>query len=98
MLPMAAFGHTGDMSVDDWVGYARHARNLGYRGLWVAEESGKEAFTVLAVVGIHVPEVELGVGITSVYARTPMLLAMESQTLEQVAGPRFVLGLGTGGL
>jgi 5,10-methylenetetrahydromethanopterin reductase len=98
MFPMAAFGHTGDMSVQDWVAYARRAAELGYRGLWVAEESGKEAFTVLAVVGLQVPVIELGVGITSVYARTPMLLAMESQTLEQVVGPRFVLGLGTGGL
>jgi 5,10-methylenetetrahydromethanopterin reductase len=98
MLAMAAFGHTGDMSVEEWVAYAERAKALGYRGLWVAEESGKEAFTVLAVIGLRVPDVELGVGITSVYARTPMMLAMEAQTLEQVVGSRFVLGVGTGGL
>lgn len=97
MMSMGAFCHTGDLSVPELVDYAARARTLGYRGFWVAEESGKEAFTVLAVIGTQVPEIELGVGITSVYARTPMTLAMEAQTLEQVADPRFVLGLGTGG-
>lgn len=97
MLPMAAFCHTGDLSVPELIDYAERARALSYRGFWVAEESGKAAFTVLAVVGSRVPAIELGVGIASVYARTPMTTAMEAQTLEQVAGPRFVLGLGTGG-
>src|SRR5689334_237711 len=97
MIPMAAFCHTGDLSVPELIDYAARARELGYRGFWVAEESGKEAFTVLAVIGTRVAEIELGTGITSVFARTPMTIAMEAQTLEQVVGPRFVLGLGTGG-
>lgn len=98
MFPMAAYAHTGDLSIEQWIEYTRRARELGYQGFWVAEESGKEAFTVLAVVGSHVPDIELGLGIASVYARTPTLTAMEVQTLEQVVGPRVVLGIGTGGI
>ncbi len=98
MFSLAAYAHTGDLGVTDWIEYAKRARALGYRGFWVAEDSGKEAFTVLAVVGSHVPEIELGLGIVSVYARTPTLTAMETQTLEQVVGPRVVLGVGTGGI
>jgi 5,10-methylenetetrahydromethanopterin reductase len=98
MFPMGAYAHTGDLTVPQWIEYARLARELGYHGFWVAEESGKEAFTLLAIVGSQVPEIELGLGIVSVYARTPTMLAMETQTLEQVVGPRVVLGVGTGGI
>jgi probable F420-dependent oxidoreductase len=97
-MRMAAYGHTGDLSVAEWIRYAERARELGYHGFWVAEDSGKESFTLLAVVGSRVPEIELGLGIVSVYARTPTLTAMEAQTLEQVVGPRTVLGVGTGGI
>ena len=47
---MGATLHTGDMSVDDLLQYAQEAERLGYEGFWLTEESGKEAFAVLALL------------------------------------------------
>ncbi len=89
--------HTGDMAIDDLLRYAREAEALGYDGFWLTEESGKEAFAVLAALAQATARIRLGTSILSFYTRTPTLLAMGASTIHRLSGGRFALGLGTGG-
>ncbi len=97
MMPMGVFVHTGELSLPEILAYAREAEGLGYEGLWVAEESGKEAFSVLMAVAGATQRIRLGPGISSIYARTPLLSAMGALTIDLASSGRAWLGLGTGG-
>lgn len=90
--------HTGDLSFDDIARYAREAEALGYEGLWLTEENGKEAFALLALLARETSSIRLATGIVSFYSRSPMTLAMGAATMWRVTGGRFALGLGTGGI
>ncbi len=90
--------HTADMSFDELLDYAREAERLGYEGVWLTEESGKEAFSLLALLARATTRITLGAGIVSFYSRTPTLLAMGAGTIQRLSGGRFVLGIGSGGI
>mgnify|MGYP001584312498 CR=1 FL=1 len=97
-FPMGVMLHTGDLGMDALLRYAQEAETLGYDGFWVTEESGKEAFTVLALAAQATRRIRLGTGIVSFYSRTPTLLAMAASTIHRLSGGRFALGIGTGGI
>jgi 5,10-methylenetetrahydromethanopterin reductase len=90
--------HTADMSFDELLDYAREAERIGYEGVWLTEESGKEAFSLLALLARATTRITLGTGIVSFYSRTPTLLAMGAGTIQRLSGGRFVLGIGSGGI
>jgi alkanesulfonate monooxygenase SsuD/methylene tetrahydromethanopterin reductase-like flavin-dependent oxidoreductase (luciferase family) len=98
MPPMGVTLHTGDLDVDEILRYAREAETLGYEGFWLTEESGKEAFALLALLARATTRIRLGTGILSFYSRTPTLLAMGASTIHRLSGGRFALGLGQGGV
>ncbi len=90
--------HTGDMKMPDILRYAREAEALDYEGFWLTEESGKEAFAVLALLAQATERLTLGTGIVNFYARTPTLLAIGASTIWRLSGGRFALGIGPGGV
>ncbi len=90
--------HTADMTVREILRYARDAEGLGYHGFSLTEESGKEAFALLALLAEHTERITLMTGIVSFLSRTPMLLAMGTRTIWDLSGGRFRLGIGTGGV
>ncbi|HYU18769.1 MAG TPA: LLM class flavin-dependent oxidoreductase [Chloroflexota bacterium] len=95
---MGATLHTGDMGFADLIRYAQEAESLGYEGFWLTEESGKEAFALLALLAQATSRIRLATGILNFYSRTPTLLAMGASTIYRLSGGRFALGLGTGGV
>lgn len=90
--------HSGDHSLGDIIRYAKAAEKLGYDGFWLTEESGKEAFSVLATVAARTKKIRVGTGIVNIYSRSPTLLAMSASTLDEISNRRAFLGLGTGGV
>jgi 5,10-methylenetetrahydromethanopterin reductase len=90
--------HTGDLDFDGIIGFAREAERLGYERFWLTEESGKEAFALLALLAREAPGIALGTSIVNFYSRTPTLLAMGTRTIWDLTNGRFVLGIGTGGI
>jgi probable F420-dependent oxidoreductase len=74
---------------------ARRAEALGYTSFWVAETTGTEAFSHLALVGEAAPSMSLGTGVLALQLRTPMLTAMAAATL-QAAHPESDIYLGVG--
>ena len=74
---------------------ARRAESLGYSSFWVAETTGAEAFSTLALAGEAAPSLDLGTGVLALQLRTPMLAAMGAATL-QAAHPENDVILGVG--
>ncbi len=97
--PLGLMLHTGDLPYPEIVRYAQTAEASGYDQLLLTEESGKEAFSLLALLAQGTERIALGTGIVSFYTRTPTLLAMAARSLFELSGGRFgPLGLGTGGI
>ena len=91
--------HTGDMGYSDIVAFAKEAERLGYDDFCVTEESGKEAFSLLAAVAATTETIRVGTSIVNFYSRTPTLLAMAARSLHELSGGRFgPFGLGSGGI
>jgi len=90
--------HTGDLEFDEITKFAQAAERFGYERFWLTEESGKEAFALLALLAREAPGIALGTSIVNFYSRTPTLLAMATRTIWDLTGGRFALGLGTGGV
>lgn len=97
MRPMGVTIQTGELAIQEILDYARLGEALGYDGFLPTEESGKDAFSVLALASQATQRIRLGTAIISVYTRTPTLMAMEVAALDRYSGGRAMLGLGTGG-
>jgi 5,10-methylenetetrahydromethanopterin reductase len=77
--------------------FARHVEELGFDGLWLADERFyHEAYTSLAYCAAQTRTLRLGVGVTDPYSRHPALTAMAIATLDQIAAGRAILGIGAG--
>lgn len=74
---------------------ARLADELGYETVSVPEGWGLDSTPVLAEIALGTRRIGLVSGVLSVWGRTPATLAMTAATLHQLAGGRYVLGLGT---
>src|ERR671918_1506517 len=73
---------------------ARAAEDLGFAGLWTSETK-HDAFLPLAIAANETREIELGTSVAIAFSRSPMETAQTAWDLQDLAGGRFVLGLGT---
>jgi len=83
-------------SVDAIADHAQQAAADGFSSYWLAEHptGGLDALTVLTVVGLKVPEIELGTAVVPTFPRHPMVLAGQTLTARSVIGNRLTLGIG----
>jgi F420-dependent oxidoreductase-like protein len=83
-------------SVDAIADHAQRAASDGFSSYWLAEHptGGLDALTVLTVVGLKVPEIELGTAVVPTFPRHPMVLAGQVLTARSVIGNRLTLGIG----
>jgi 5,10-methylenetetrahydromethanopterin reductase len=85
------------MPVDEVVGIALAAEELGYADLWIPDQSfHHDPFLLLAACARATSSIRLGVAVTNPVSRHPVQLARAAATLDQISGGRFVLGLGAG--
>lgn len=91
--------HTGDLAWDELIAWVQSAERLGYSAFCTTEESGKDAFAVLAVLARETQSINLGTAIVNFYSRTPTLLAMSARSIHDLSNGRFgPFGLGAGGI
>src|SRR5713101_4770340 len=91
--------HTGDLSWEELITWVQSAEKLGYSAFCTTEESGKDAFAVLAVMARETKTISLGTAIVNFYSRTPTLLAMSARSIHDLSKGRFgPFGLGAGGI
>ena len=83
-------------SIDAITHHAQRAASDGFTSYWLAEHptGGFDALTVLTVVGLAVPDIELGTAIIPTFPRHPMALAGQVQTTRTAIGNRLTLGIG----
>lgn len=89
---------TSVLAPEDWhdvAGLAEQAESYGYHGIWMTELWGRDAFAALAHAATVTDDLSLGTAIVNVYGRTPATLAQAAATVENIAGDRVRLGLGT---
>ncbi len=75
----------------DW--FTRLA-DLGYSDVWSSEVDGVDGFTPLALAAASEARLRVGVAVAPAFTRGPALLAMSVAALAEVAGDRFIMGLG----
>lgn len=81
----------------DWAATARRAEELGYDTLLVPDTLQTfTPFAALAAASAVTTTLRLGTYVLSAPNRTPALVAWETETLQQLSGGRFELGIGGG--
>jgi probable F420-dependent oxidoreductase len=76
------------------VTFARELEDQGYTALWVPEAIGREPFALLGFLAGQTRRIQLCTGIANIYARDPHATRHALETLSDLSGGRFVLGLG----
>lgn len=81
-------------AVDDLVDQARRAAASGVAGVWLGQVYDVDALSALAGIARDVPGIELGTSIVPIWARHPLVLAGQAQTVQAASHGRLALGLG----
>ncbi|MGI9293020.1 MAG: LLM class flavin-dependent oxidoreductase [Pseudomonadales bacterium] len=74
---------------------AKQAEAVGYDDLWFADTGYPDVLTMAALIAKHTNKVRLGIAVVPAYTRTPAVLANAAATINELAGGRFILGLGS---
>jgi len=89
--------------VRETVAMAKACEDAGFDAFWIAEAypwwrkhsfEARSSTAVLAVIAAETRRIQLGWGIISPYTRHPVQIAMEGRVMQDLAGDRFLLGLG----
>jgi probable F420-dependent oxidoreductase len=73
---------------------ARRIEGLGYGALWSPEAVGREAFANSALLLGATSKIVVATGIANIYARDAMTMSAGRNTLAEMSGGRFLLGIG----
>jgi probable F420-dependent oxidoreductase len=85
---------SGGLTPSDIVECVKLAETLGYESAWVAEGHGGDQFAILGACAVATRRIRLGTSISSVFVRSAPTIGMAAATVDQLAGGRFILGLG----
>jgi 5,10-methylenetetrahydromethanopterin reductase len=89
--------------VQETVAMAKACEDAGFDAFWIAEAypwwrkhgfEARSSTAILAVIATQTRRIQLGWGIISPYTRHPVQVAMEARVMQDLAGDRFLLGLG----
>jgi 5,10-methylenetetrahydromethanopterin reductase len=89
--------------VHETVVMAKACEDAGFDTFWIAEAypwwrkhsfEARSSTAILAVIASQTRRIQLGWGIISPYTRHPVEIAMEARVMQDLAGERFLLGLG----
>ena len=64
--------------VADAIEQTKRIKDAGFDSAWANQIFGADALTLLAVVGSHVADIELGTAVIPVYPRHPQMLAQQA--------------------
>ncbi len=78
----------------DAVAAARRIEELGYSMLWMPEAVGRDPFALISFLASQTSRLVFATGIANLYARDAMTMNTLRQTVGELSGGRFVLGIG----
>ena len=85
---------TEGLPVDALNAFAQRVEALGYDGLWIPELDGREPVATSGHLLASTERLHVGIGIANIYVRDFVAAAQARQTLAELSGGRFWLGLG----
>ena len=87
----------GGMSAARCVELAKLAEALDYHSVWFAENPfNRGVLPAMSAVAVATARIGIGIGVFNPYNRHPTLIAMETAALDELAGGRVALGIGSG--
>lgn len=92
--PIGVWAPTDALGLDRAVALARQVEALGYGGLWVPETMGRDPFAHLTHLATQTTDLVLATGIANIHHRLPGVTLQAANTVAEVSGGRFVLGIG----
>ena len=76
---------------------AQLCEDLGYDCVWLPDQTfHRDPFVALAAVAGVTHRIQIGLGVTTPYARHPAQIARAIATIDELSGGRAILGLGAG--
>lgn len=72
------------------------AEERGFGCIWKGESNSRDPMVLLSAMAMATSKVHLGTAIYHVYGRSPVSLALQAATLNELSGNRLILGLGIG--
>jgi 5,10-methylenetetrahydromethanopterin reductase len=96
-LPKLAVRLHGGMAPQQCVAQARGAEAAGFAGAWFAENPfARGILPAAAACAVATGSLQIGAGVFNPFNRHPSLIAMEIGALDELAGGRVRLGIGSG--
>jgi probable F420-dependent oxidoreductase len=92
--PPSIIFYTDGLAVAELDEYAKRIEGLGYESLWVPEFTGRDPYSTSAHVLARTDTIKVATGIANLYSHDAIVAAQNRQTLAELSGGRFVLGLG----
>ena len=92
-MPLGTFISVG-RSLDSALDRVRLAEQLGYHSVFTTHVAGRDSLTVLAAYAGVSESIRLGTGVTPIHSRSPVAMAQQAVTIDEMAHERLVLGLG----
>src|SRR6267154_1695781 len=89
--------------VQETAAMAKACEDAGFDAFWIAEAypwwrkhgfEARSSTAILAVIAAQTRRIQLGWGTISPYTRHPVQIAMAARVMQDLAGDRFLLGLG----
>lgn len=76
------------------IDYGLRAEERGFRAAWFPEITFGDAFGPATAVAIRTSQLELGTGVVGIWSRSPVTMALQAATLNELSGGRLLLGVG----
>lgn len=83
-------------SVQTLTDTAERAEAAGFHTVWTPEFYTRSAVVTLAAMAQRTTDIRVGTSIAYASGRSPLMLATEARSLDELSGGRLVLGLGLG--
>ena len=81
--------------LEDSITLVKWAEANGFDDVWFSDAMAPDSLTMVAAVAPYTGRMRVGVAVTPVYTRTPVVLAATANVLGQLLPGRFVMGLGS---
>src|SRR5215469_11792611 len=92
---VGVWANLGAMPAPETLAFTKMVEKSGYTALWVPEGGGgRDPFAHAAYLLSHTDRLTLATGIANIWIRDPLAMCAAANTVAELAGGRFVLGIG----
>jgi probable F420-dependent oxidoreductase len=92
---VGVWANLGAMPAAETLALAQAVEKCGYTALWVPEGGGgRDPFAHAAYLLCHTERLTLATGIANIWIRDPLAMCSAANTVAELGGGRFVLGIG----